>query len=78
MIRHRVFRAKLAEPAMRQVQVNRLTQTALGANPEAVANDQHADDQRQVYRRTSGVTAVRRQVLMQSPPSQRSRDQTER
>ena len=45
MVRHRIFKTQAAEPAVRQVQVNLLTQAAFRADAEAVADDQHADHQ---------------------------------
>ena len=62
MIGHRSFEVEPAEPAIRQVQLNLLAQPALGANAEAVADDQHADHQLRVDRRASGVTVERRQM----------------
>lgn len=53
VIRHPVMDARMAEPAVRQIQVHFLAQPALGANPVAIADDQHADDQLGINRRTA-------------------------
>ena len=65
MVRHRVFQAEAAEPAIRQVQVDFLAQPPLGADAEAVADDQHADHQLWINRGSAGMAVERREVLVQ-------------
>ena len=60
VVRDRVFQVQPAEPAIRQVQVDLLAQPALGANAEAVADDQHADHQLRIDRWAAGVAVERR------------------
>ena len=45
MIRHRILQTKTAKPTIGQVQMHLFTESALRADAEAVADDQHADHQ---------------------------------
>ena len=65
VIGHRGFEVEPAEPAIRQVQMNLVAQPALGADAEAVADDQHADHQLRVDRRAPGVAVERREMAAQ-------------
>ena len=65
MIGDRCVQVETTEPAVGQVQVDLLAEPALGANAKAVANDQHADHQLRIDRRTSCVAVERRQVVVQ-------------
>ena len=65
VIGHRSVQVEPAEPAIRQVQVNLLAQPALGADAEAVADDQHADHQLRIDRRAAGVAVERREMVAQ-------------
>ena len=49
----RTLEAEPAEPAIGQVQVDLLAQPSLGADAEAVADDQHADHQLRIDRRAA-------------------------
>ena len=51
MIGHVAVEPEPAEPAVRQVEVNLLAQPPLGADAEAVADDQHPDHQLGIDRR---------------------------
>lgn len=46
--------------------MNLFAQTALGANAESVARDQHADHELRVNRRPSGMAVVRREMFTKS------------
>src|SRR4051794_21180320 len=63
MVRHHIFETQAAEPAVRQVQVNLLTQAAFGADPEAVSDDQHADHQLRINGRSARMAVERSEVL---------------
>jgi len=65
VIRDRIFQAPSAKPTIRKVEVHFFAQPTLRANPEAVAHDQHADQQYRVNRRTARVAVVRGQMRMQ-------------
>ena len=69
MVRHCIFEIESAEPAIRQVQMHLFAQPPLGANAEAVADDQHADHQLRINRWTAGVAVERREVWRRSPRS---------
>lgn len=58
MIRDRTFQTKAAEPAIGQIEMNLFAQTALGANPVAVANNQHPDHQFRIDRGAAGVAVA--------------------
>ena len=47
-----IFKAQPAEPAIRQVQMGLFAQPPFGADAIAVADDQHADHQFRINRRT--------------------------
>src|SRR6202030_653973 len=57
--------ARLKKPAVRQVQVNFLTQPPLRADAEAVADDQYADHQFRIDRGAADCAVERRQLLSQ-------------
>jgi len=65
VVRNGVIEVESAEPAIRQVQADLLTQPALGSNAEAVADDQHADHQLRIDRRAAGVAVERCEVMPQ-------------
>lgn len=54
------------EPAVRQVEMHLFAQPALGTDAEAVADDQHANQQRRIDRWAARVAVVRRQMLVQT------------
>jgi hypothetical protein len=45
VVGHRVFEIEAAEPTIGQIQVDLFAQPSLGADAEAVADDQHAHHQ---------------------------------
>ncbi|KRB78910.1 hypothetical protein ASE07_25495 [Noviherbaspirillum sp. Root189] len=53
MIRDSFMDAKMTEPAIRQIQMRLFTHPALRTNSVAIADDEHADDQFWIDRRTS-------------------------
>lgn len=63
VIRHRAIEAQPAEPAVRQVEVDLIAQSPLGADAETVADDQHADHQFWIDRGPARRTVVGLQVL---------------
>ena len=63
MIRHRILKAEAAEPAIGQVQMHLLAQPTLGADAEAVADQQHAHHQLRIDRRPAGVAVERGEML---------------
>ncbi len=63
VIRHRIGDLQLAEPAVRQVQLDLLAQQSIRADPQAVTDQHHADHQLRIDRRPSRVAVVRREVL---------------
>jgi hypothetical protein len=66
VVGHRIFEVDPAEPAVRQVQMHLLAQPALGADAEAMADDQHPDHQFRVDGGAAGVAVERREVLAQT------------
>ena len=65
VVRHWVFDAQAAEPAIGQVQPHLFAQATFRADAQAVTNDQHADHWFRVNRRATGMAIVRRQMIMQ-------------
>jgi hypothetical protein len=63
MIRHLVFQAQAAEPAVGQIEMNFLAQASFGPNPEAVTDDQHADHQFWINRGSPDGAVERFHVL---------------
>jgi hypothetical protein len=63
VIRHRVYQSQPAEPAVGQIEMDFLTQTPLGTDPEAVADHQHANHQFRINRRPSDGAVERFHVL---------------
>jgi hypothetical protein len=61
VIRHVAIPAQPAEPAIGQVEVNLLAQPPLRADPEAVADQQHADQQLRIDRGPPNRAVERRQ-----------------
>ena len=55
--------AKPTEPAIGQIQVHFFAQPALGANAEAVANDQHTDHQLRINGWPACVAVVFSEML---------------
>lgn len=53
MVRHPAIESEPAEPAVREVEVNLVAEPALGADVEAVADDQHPDHQLGIDRRAA-------------------------
>ena len=62
MVRHVAVETKTAEPPIGQIQVDFLAQPPFRANAEAVAHDQHADQQLGINRWPPHFTVVGRQV----------------
>ena len=62
MIRNLVFKAETTEPSIGKVEVNLLTQSALGTDRIAVTNQQHSDHQFRINRRTTCVAVERRDL----------------
>ncbi len=62
MIGHRAVEAQSTKPAVRQVEVNLLAQPPLRADAEAVADDQHPDQQLRIDRRPPHLAVERRQL----------------
>jgi hypothetical protein len=62
VVRHVAIETQSAEPAIREVQVNLFAQPPFRADAEAIADDQHADQQFRIDRRPSCLTVERRQV----------------
>ena len=62
MIGHFAVETQSTKPAIRQVEVHLLAQPPLRADAEAVADDQHADQQFGINRGPSGFTVEGRQV----------------
>jgi hypothetical protein len=65
VIRYLVFQSQPAEPAIRQVQVNFLAQPPLRPDAEAVAHDQHANQQLGINRRAASMAVERGEVPVQ-------------
>src|SRR5215217_147077 len=64
MIRHLAVEAQTTKPAVRQVEVHLLAQPPLRADAEAVADDQHPDQQLRVDRRPPHLAVERSQFLL--------------
>ncbi len=62
VIGHLAIEAQPAKPAVGQVQVDLLAQPPLRADAEAVADDQHPDQQLRIDRRPSHLAVERRQL----------------
>ena len=62
MVGHIAVQPEPAEPAVRQVEVNLLAQPPLGADAEAVADDQHPDHQLGIDRGPPDRAVERRQL----------------
>ena len=67
MVRHVAVEAKSAEPAIGEVQMHLLAKSTLGADAEAVADNQHPDHQLGVDRRSPHGAVERCQL----PPNLR-------
>ena len=65
VIRHLIFQAQPAEPAIRQVEMDFLAQPPLGPDAEAISNDQHANQQLGINRGSAGMAVERGEVLVQ-------------
>ena len=65
MIRHLAIQAELAKPSVREIQMDLLTQPAFRTNAHAVADDQHADHQFRINRRTANRAVEWRQLRTQ-------------
>jgi hypothetical protein len=63
MIRHRVRQIETAKPAIRQVQMHLITQPPLRPDAEAIANQEHPDQQFRINRGAAGIAVKWRQVL---------------
>ena len=63
MVGHVAIEAEPAEPAIGQVQMNLLAQPPLGADAEAVADDQHPDHQLGINRGPADLAVEGAQVL---------------
>jgi hypothetical protein len=64
VVRNPPIQAEPTKPAIRQIEMNFLAQSALGSNAHAIADDQHADHQFRVNRRATGAAVER----LQRPP----------
>jgi len=69
MVGNIAIKPQPTKPAIRQVQVNLVAQPPLRADAEAVADDQHADQQLWIDRRPSDLTVERRQMGPNPPKS---------
>src|SRR3984893_7161708 len=78
MVRHRAIQPEPAKPAVRQVQVNFLTQPPLRADAEAVADDQHPDQQLRIDRGPTFLAVIRRQLLPQPVEPDEPFDRTQK
>ena len=58
MVRNLAVQPQAAEPAVGQVEVDLLAQPPLGADAEAIADHQHADQQLGIDRGTSDLAVV--------------------
>jgi len=67
MVGHVAFQTQVAEPAIRQVQMQLVAQTTLRPDPHAVADDQHPDHQLRIDRRTARLAIKRPQVRADIP-----------
>jgi hypothetical protein len=65
VIRQGIFEAKSAEPSISQIQMYFFAKPPFGSNPEAVADDQHANHQFGIDRGTANPAVERRQVAAQ-------------
>src|SRR6476646_838169 len=65
VIRHGVLQPQSAEPPVRQVELHLFAQAPLGANTEAVSNDQHPDHQFRINRGPTGVAIERSEMAAQ-------------
>jgi hypothetical protein len=65
VVRNLVLQIELAEPAVRQVQLDFLTQLALRTDAVTVADDENPDHQLGVDRRAADVAVVGLQLLVQ-------------
>jgi hypothetical protein len=65
MVRHTGVEPKPTKPAIRQIEVEFLTQPPLGADAEAIAHDQHAGHQFGINRWTSHCAVERGQIPTQ-------------
>ncbi|BFG80298.1 hypothetical protein PTKU46_83320 [Paraburkholderia terrae] len=63
MIRNGILKTETAKPAIRQIQMDFFTQPPLGADAEAVSDDQHANHQLGIDRGAPRMTVKRRHVL---------------
>lgn len=62
MVGYIPLQAELAKPAIGQVQMDLVAKPTLGADAEAVADDQHSDHQLGIDRRSAGVAVERAQM----------------
>src|SRR5215469_17478697 len=63
MVRHRSVEPQPAKPSITEVQMDIIAQPPLRADAEAVPDDQHADHQLRVDRRSAHLAVERAQVL---------------
>ncbi len=66
VIRDRIFETQSAKPAVRQIEAHLFTQTPLGADGVAIANQQHPDHQFWINRRPAEVAVMRRELSTQA------------
>jgi hypothetical protein len=59
MVWHRAVQAQSAKPPVRQIEMDLVAQPTLGADPQAIADDQHPDHQLRVDRGPPGLAIVR-------------------
>jgi hypothetical protein len=74
MVRHLVLKAEPAEPPIGKVELDLTTESALGADRVAVADQEHPDHQLGIDRRTSRVTVERRESGPQPAQIENSAD----
>jgi hypothetical protein len=74
VIRNRAVQPEPAEPAIREIEMHFLAQPPLGADAEAVADDQHPHHQLGIDRGTTGVAIERSEVFAQLVEFEKSID----
>ena len=65
MFRDSTFEAQSAKPAVGEIEMNLLTQSSLGPDAIAVADQQHSDHQFRINRGPPGVAVERRELATQ-------------
>jgi len=73
MVRNPPIESKLAEPAIRQIEINFLAQPSLGSDADAIADDQHPNHQFRINRGSTHGAIEGRQIPMQRSLRSRKR-----